>query len=363
MGLWRESEILARQASRVALLTTTGLLLMARVSAPAPVDPELFGVQPAGFDPKRNQRFAYATLEARFAAELTAVRELLSADGVDPSDPGAPAEWGDAHLLRYVLGFGSAEAAAEAFKRSREWMREHDGDQRRAQYAAGAPLEFARLTLMRQLAPMQRIGEDHHGCPVIVYYLGQLKPRQLMAHFSFDDVRAFNMMATERTYCGLMARSTAARCLKRSVVVLDLGGVGLNMLAPRALANLRAIVSELTTVYIEMVDRVFFVRMPIAAWVQSMALSFAPARSHHKFQFLGNDFAEELAQYVPRERLPEALLTGVPPAGGWGLEDGDVDTALAAVPAPAGRAEPAAADDEDEDAAFADAAEAPAAVR
>ncbi|KAG8463853.1 hypothetical protein KFE25_000021 [Diacronema lutheri] len=294
-----------------------------------PPDAEPSGPPPAAgvFDPRRNDRYAFETLRTRFAVELAELRAHLDELGVDAAEPGAPAEWGDAHLLRFVLGFGSGKGAALAFCRCVDWMREHDGAARRARFAAGAPLRFRALRAMRQLAPMQRIGLDRHGCPVIVHYLGQLKPRQIIAKFSPEEIRHFNMLASERTYVQLQTLSARDGVLRRSVLVLDLGGVGLNMLAPLALARLRSIISELTQVYVEMVDRVFFVRVPLAGWLQSLAYSLAPERSHHKFAFLGADFVEQLSEHVPREQLPHALLTGIPPADGWGLQDGDVDMA------------------------------------
>lgn len=284
-------------------------------------------VEQAGVDLNRNERFAFGTLRARYADELLVLRRILAERGVPPDDPGAPAEWGDAHLLRFALGFGSGEAAAEAFCRSAAWLEQHGGAARRARFAAGALLRFRGLGLMRQLAPMQRIGLDRHGCPVIVHYLGQLKPRQLVAAFSHDQIRRFNVLATERTYAQLQGLSAADRVLRRSVLVLDMGGVGLNMLAPRALGRLRSVVSELTQVYVEMVEKVFFVRVPLAGWVESIACSLSPERSHHKFAFLGADFVGELSRHVPLDQLPEPLLTGRPPVGGWGLQEGDVDSA------------------------------------
>ncbi|KAJ1638078.1 CRAL-TRIO domain-containing protein [Pavlovales sp. CCMP2436] len=280
---------------------------------------------PGGFDPMRNKRFALATLRERFESDLVVLRSLLEEAGVSSADPGAPSEWGDTHLIRFVLGFGSGEEAARAFCRCVAWMETHNGAERRARFASGATLDFAKLRLMRSLAPMQRIGVCHHGCPVIVHYLGQLKPRKLTGAFSLDEIRTFNMLATERTYCQLQHLSVRDSVLRRSVLILDLGGVGFNMAAPFALAQLRTVVKELTQVYIEMVERVFLVRVPLAGWLQSIAYSLAPERSHHKFTVLGSDFEDELCRYVPREQLPEALRTGLPPTEGWGLQDGDVD--------------------------------------
>lgn len=274
----------------------------------------------------RNVRFAFATLRARFANELLVLKGRLADKGVSPQDPGAPAAWGDSHLLRFVLGFGSGEDAAEAFCRCVAWLNANGGALRRERFAAGAPLRFAGLRLMRQLAPMQRIGLDRHGNPVIVHYLGELKPRQIISAFSQQQIRRFNMLATERTYSQLQALSSRDGVLRRSVLILDLGGVGLNMLAPRAIAQLRGVVSELTSVYVEMVEKVFFTRVPLAGWLQSIAYSLAPERSHHKFAFLGTDFVDELSKHVPLEQLPQPLLTGIPPPDGWDLQDGDVDT-------------------------------------
>jgi hypothetical protein len=287
------------------------------------------GIAPGEFDPNRNHRFAFHVLREQFSTELTELRARLAQHGVDPADPGAPAEWLDAHLLRFVLGFGNGEDAAHAFCRCVEWMAEHGGAERRALFASGAPLQFRDLRLMRRFAPVQRIGLDRHGCPVIVHYLGHLKPRQLVSHFSYEEIRTFNMLATERTYVQLQHLSAQDRVLRRSVLILDVSGLGFNLAAPRALAQLRGVVQELTQVYIEMVERVFFVRVPLAGWLQSLAYQLSPARSHHKFAFLGADFVDELSRHVPLEQLPEALLTGLPPAEGWGLQDGDVDVGAA----------------------------------
>lgn len=325
-------EVLAKAERGLATRTTGDGGAEPRM-APLPV--------PVDFDPKRNERFAFRTLRERFATELDELKALLAARGVDAADPGAPAEeWGDAHLLRFVLGFGTGPAAADGFTRMRAWMDANDGASRRRAFAAGAPLEFHNLRRMRALAPMVRAGTDVHGCPVIVYHLGQLKPRQLIAAFSYEEIRAFNTLATERTYVALQRASARDAVLRRSVLILDMSGVGLNMFAPRAMAQLRGVTAELTQVYVEMVERVFFVNVPLAGWLQRIAYSLAPERSHHKFRFLGSDFQATLAEFVDLAQLPASLLTGVPPADGWALQDGDVDTCDDAA-RPAGAAGPA----------------------
>jgi hypothetical protein len=201
------------------------------------------------------------------------MKELMSAKGSwPPSRESVPEEWEQALLLRFFIGFKkNCEAAAEAFHKMLAWREAHDVNDIRKKIMGGmVPEQFPRYTSLHRFYPLLKTGADKNGCPIMITLTGLIDPAKLVKAATLDEIRNYIIYEMEAKLIQLSLLTVETGILYRALEIHDLKGLGMHHLAPGPIQLLRQIVSEVSSNYVEMADKVLILNCPFATVVRGV---------------------------------------------------------------------------------------------
>jgi len=249
----------------------------------------------ATYNPRTKEDFRLEKLLAQVfengltgAKAIDQMRDLLREKGQwPPSRDSVPEEWENALLLRFFLGFKkNPDAAANAFGEMLEWRDKNGVNDIRKKILGGLdPVEFPRYEQVRRFYPLLKTGTDRNGSPINITLTGMIDPAKMIKTCSLDDIRLYIIYEMEYKIIKLSLLTAETGILYRALEVLlyqpstacpnevhgllnallmlgyftqvhDLKGLGMHHLATGPVGLLRKIVSEVSSNYVEMADKV-----------------------------------------------------------------------------------------------------------
>ncbi len=251
----------------------------------------------------------------------------MTAEGLFPLDNKVmPTEWQEALLLRFYIGFKrNAAAAAEAFGKMLSWRKANNINDIREKILNGMkPDQIPRYEQLRRFYPLFQTGKDKNGCPVMVTLTGLIDPAKLIKVATLEEIRMYIIYEMEYKLVQLCQLTTETGVLYRALEVHDLKGLGMHHLATGPIGILRKIVSEVSSNYVELADKVLLLNVPYATVVRSVLKQVVPARSQHKLAVMGSmaDYEPTLLAHAERDQYIDCIFGGALPEG---LEDSEED--------------------------------------
>jgi len=295
----------------------------------------------SGYNPKRNEELKIDVLlsqavESADGTRMTGqqgidkMKEVLTGKGQWPCDAStAPPEWQDALLLRFFIGFKrNAPVAAEAFGKMLQWRKDNKINEIRDKIMGGLqPEKFPRYEQLRRFYPLLKTGFDKNGCPIMITLTGLIDPAKLIKAATLDEIRMYIIYEMEHKLIQLSKLTADTGVLMRALEVHDLKGLGMHHLATGPIGLLRKIVSEVSSNYVELADKVLLLNVPYATVVRSILKQVVPARSQHKLAVMGGlaDYQDCLLAHAGRGQYHEYLLGGALPEGLEESGEDDID--------------------------------------
>lgn len=257
---------------------------------------------------------AISELLSHHRTELDALRERVK-DAIPASgDDGTGFRYDDIFLLRYVLSFGTADAAEPMVRETIEYRASEAHQAISRAVADGTWRDDPRLQMMTRFQCFSVLeGAQSNGGPLLTIRAGMSDIHAVNRHVTYEEHVAVFMLIREHGYrqCDLIARRDGR--LTKMLMLMDLTGASMSDILDRGHSGIQQEVSKISAViYPQMISTINLVNTP--GWMNIVFRFFTkimPARLTSKVRMYPNADAmwksEEAGRRLNRARIPKYL--------------------------------------------------------
>lgn len=148
-------------------------------------------------------------------------------------------------------------------------------------------------------------GLDKDGSPIFWERIGAISPQDVAMEIPMDAFTFFRVALMEEGYRRRKEEGEKqGKFHRRSLMVVDVGGLGLQHLSKLTLSLFQRVGSCLEQHYPGTVKRVFIINAPaIFSKAFDMVKGYLPERTKKKITIFGNNFLDDLKQWIPEEHI------------------------------------------------------------